>query len=86
VTRVLAGMFNPQAFPDGKIMWDLSTSVDREHEYLETFEQYRRTYLVIGIADYLEDNDPEVLHKQLLELKALVRAPWEEVEEMFHGY
>lgn len=54
-------------------MYDLATSVDREHEYLETFEMYRRTFAVIGVADYTEDNDPEQLSKQFEELKFLVR-------------
>jgi hypothetical protein len=66
-------MFSPQAFPDGEIMWDLSTSFDREHDYLELFELHRRTFLVIAIADHAEKNDPEVLSKQLEELKFLVR-------------
>lgn len=45
--------------------------MDREHEYLETFEMHRRTFAVIGVADYTEDNDPEQLSKQFEELKFL---------------
>jgi hypothetical protein len=65
-------MFNPQGFPDGQIIWDLTTSVDREHEYLETFELHRRTFVVIAVADYAEAGDPEVLSQQLDDLKLLV--------------
>jgi hypothetical protein len=65
-------MFNPQGFPDGHIIWDLTTSVDREHEYLETFELHRRTFVVVAVADYGEKPDPEVLSQQLEDLKSLV--------------
>lgn len=68
-------MFNPQGFPDGQIVWDLTTSVDREHNYLEVFEQYRRTFVVIGVADYEEGCDPEVLSAQLEDMKSLVSTP-----------
>ncbi|KAF8534674.1 TRAPP II complex [Trichophaea hybrida] len=64
-------MFNPQGFPDGHIIWDLTTSVDREHEYLETFELHRRTFVVVAVADYGEKPDPEVLSQQLEDLKSL---------------
>jgi hypothetical protein len=65
-------MFNPQGFPDGQIIWDLTTSVDREHQYLETFEMHRRTFVVIAIADYEEECDPEKLATQMEDMKAMV--------------
>lgn len=65
-------MFSPQGFPDGQIIYDLATSLDREHENLESFELHRRTFAVIAIADHLEANDPTMLHKQYEELKFLV--------------
>ena len=70
-------MFTPQGFPDGQILWDLGTSVDREHEYLETFELHRRTFAVIAITDHTETNDPAMLSTQLDDLKLIVRAPHE---------
>jgi hypothetical protein len=65
-------MFNPQGFPDGQIIWDLTTSVDREHQHLETFEMHRRTLVVIAIADYEEECDPEKLAAQMEDMKAMV--------------
>lgn len=65
-------MFSPQGFPNGQLIYDLTVSFDREHEYLESFEPYRRTYLIIAVADHTESNDPEVLSQQLEELKFLV--------------
>lgn len=62
-------LFSPQGFPSGQIVYDLTTSFDREHEYIENFELYRRTFLVIAIADHTEGNDPETLSSQLEELK-----------------
>ncbi|KAH0615057.1 uncharacterized protein H6S33_000693 [Morchella sextelata] len=64
-------LFSPQGFPSGQIVYDLTTSFDREHEYLEGFELYRRTFLVIAIADHMEENDSEALSTQLEELKFL---------------
>lgn len=67
-----AALFSPQGFPSGQIVYDLTTSFDREHEYIENFELYRRTFLVIAIADHAEGNDSETLSSQLEELKFLV--------------
>lgn len=69
-----AALFSPQGFPSGQIVYDLTTSFDREHEYLENFELYRRTFLVIAVADHTEGNDPEALSSQLEELKFLVHS------------
>lgn len=67
-----AALFSPQGFPSGQVVYDLTTSFDREHEYLESFEPCRRTYMVIALADHTENNDAEVLSQQLEELKFLV--------------
>ncbi|KAG0642031.1 TRAPP II complex [Tuber brumale] len=64
-------LFSPQGFPNGQLIYDLTVSFDKEHEYLESFEPYRRTYLIIAVADHMESNDPEVLSQQLEELKFL---------------
>ena len=74
-------MFNPQAFSDGQIIWDLTTSVDTEHDYLHTFELHRRTFVVIAVADYEESvasPSPDysaMLASQLADLKSLVSPP-----------
>ena len=68
-------MFNPRGFPDGQIIWDLTTALDLEHEYLQNFELHRRTFAVIGIADHGEGCDPEVLDEQLQDMKQLVSTP-----------
>ncbi|KAA8895856.1 TRAPP II complex [Sphaerosporella brunnea] len=70
-SQVNRAMFSPQGFPDGQIMWDLTTSVDREHQYLETFEMHRRTFVVIAVADYDEECEPERMVAQLDEMKSL---------------
>lgn len=67
-----AALFSPQGFPSGQIVYDLTTSFDREHEYIENFELHRRTFLVIAIADHTEGNDSETLSSQFEELKFLV--------------
>ncbi|TGZ84952.1 Trs120-domain-containing protein [Ascodesmis nigricans] len=64
-------LFSPQGFPDGRITYDFTTALSREHEYIENFELHRRTFVVIAIADYKEENDPEKLAKQLEELRFL---------------
>lgn len=39
-------LFSPQGFPNGQISFNLTTTHDRDHEYLEPFEPHRRTFLV----------------------------------------
>lgn len=39
-------MFSPAGFPDGQIVYNMTIAHDRDHEYLEGFEMYRRTFLV----------------------------------------
>jgi len=43
-------MFSPQGFPNGQIVYNLTTTHDRDHEYLEPFEPHRRTFLVRQLA------------------------------------
>lgn len=72
INHWIVALFSPQGFPSGQIVYDLTTSFDREHEYIENFELYRRTFLIVAIADHTEGNDPEALSSQLEELKFLV--------------
>ncbi|KAK6541816.1 hypothetical protein TWF694_007597 [Orbilia ellipsospora] len=48
--------FSPLSFPSGQIVYNLTTSYNTEHEYLDGLEMHRRTYMVIAIADYMEKN------------------------------
>ncbi|KAF8472132.1 TRAPP II complex [Kalaharituber pfeilii] len=66
-------MFSPQGFPNGQIVYNFSTSHDRDHEYLEPFEPHRRTFLVIAIADFTEGNPEEILLAQFEDLRAIYR-------------
>ncbi|KAF3102111.1 hypothetical protein TWF103_007753 [Orbilia oligospora] len=48
--------FSPLSFPNGQIVYTLTTSYNTEHEYLDGLEMHRRTYMVIALADYHERN------------------------------
>ncbi|KAK6354097.1 hypothetical protein TWF730_008514 [Orbilia blumenaviensis] len=48
--------FSPLSFPNGQIIYTLTSSYNTEHEYLDGLEMHRRTYMVIAIADYHERN------------------------------
>ncbi|KAL5453641.1 hypothetical protein PMIN06_005405 [Paraphaeosphaeria minitans] len=48
-------MFSPLAFPNGTLLYDLSTSLPPpSHSSLSPFEQFREPLLIIGIADASE--------------------------------
>ena len=48
-------MFSPLAWPDGTLLYDLSTSMpSASHLSLSPFEQFREPLLVIGIGDASE--------------------------------
>jgi hypothetical protein len=48
-------MFSPLAFPNGTLLYDLSTSVPpASHLSLSPFEQFREPLLIIGIGDASE--------------------------------
>jgi hypothetical protein len=48
-------MFSPLAFPNGTLLYDLSTSLPPpSHVLLSPFEQFREPLLIIGIADASE--------------------------------
>ncbi|RPB25706.1 Trs120-domain-containing protein [Terfezia boudieri ATCC MYA-4762] len=66
-------MFSPQGFPNGQIVYNLTTTHDRDHEYLEPFEPHRRTFLVIAVADFTENNPVEILLSQFEDLRAIYR-------------
>ena len=48
-------MFSPLAFPNGTLLYDLSTSLPPpSHLSLSPFEQFREPLLIVGIADATE--------------------------------
>jgi len=53
VFGVGTAMFSPQGFPNGQIVYNLTTTHDRDHEYLEPFEPHRRTFLVRHLVNLL---------------------------------
>ncbi|BFZ62354.1 hypothetical protein YB2330_003448 [Saitoella coloradoensis] len=56
-TRKERATCSPQGFPDGRVVYDVGTSFDSDHEYLEEFQMWRRTMGIIAIADGAEEND-----------------------------
>lgn len=53
-------MFSPLAFPEGLVVYDLSTTLPpASHLALTAFEIYRQPFVVIGIIDGQQRNDSE---------------------------
>lgn len=49
--------FNPQAFPQGRVLYDyLATEPEEETKFLFDFEPFRKTFIVIGVGEY----DPDI--------------------------
>lgn len=45
--------FNPQAFPQGRVLYDfLATEPEEETKFLYDFEPFRKTFIVIGVGEY----------------------------------
>ncbi|SCW02844.1 LAFE_0F15522g1_1 [Lachancea fermentati] len=58
--------FNPQGFPQGRLMFDFRTShVEEEHMlFLHDFEPYRKTFVIIGLVNQkLDGNVLETLRQ-----------------------
>ncbi|KAK6529557.1 hypothetical protein TWF281_008727 [Arthrobotrys megalospora] len=55
-SRGTKSTFSPLSFPNGQIVYSLTSSYNTEHEYLDGLEMHRRTYMVIAISDYHEKN------------------------------
>lgn len=52
--------FNPQAFPSGRVHFNLLTSApDSKSIFLHDFEPFRKTFVLIGVAPYREDHDAD---------------------------
>lgn len=65
VTGTKSRVFNPQSFPQGRVFYDFQTSVDgTEALFLQDFEPYRKTFVVIGVSnDDVNENDITQLKK-----------------------
>ncbi|KAH3672391.1 hypothetical protein WICMUC_004227 [Wickerhamomyces mucosus] len=64
VTPTLNKVFNPQAFPNGRVIYDFNLSLgDQESIFLHDFEPFRKTFIVIGLT-----NDPNVNYENLAQL------------------
>lgn len=50
--------FNPQAFPQGRVLYDFFTTLPEEETvFLHDFEPFRKTFVVLGVGSY-QDVDP----------------------------
>lgn len=62
--------FNPQTFPKGHVMFEVVTSApDSESIFLHDFEPSRKTFIVVGIGSYNENDSEEDKRTTLNELK-----------------
>ncbi|KAG5437657.1 hypothetical protein PCANB_000694 [Pneumocystis canis] len=43
------GIFSPETFPEGQIIYDFVTRLDLRHSFLHTFEIYRKTWAILWI-------------------------------------
>ncbi|ODV85550.1 hypothetical protein CANARDRAFT_189952, partial [[Candida] arabinofermentans NRRL YB-2248] len=64
------GLFNPQAYPQGRITYNFTTeSDDTESLFLQDFDPFRKVFGTIGIAHWTPDLTDEKLKKIHEELK-----------------
>jgi hypothetical protein len=72
VTRTRTQMFNPQRFPNGRVVYDITTSLDsQESLFLHDFEPFRKTFVVVGVTGDASGADEELqtlkrLHKSAI--------------------
>lgn len=60
------GMFNPQGYPHGRIIYDYQLALaDPESLFLEDFEPHRKVFNVMGLTPYTPDLDLELLLMQM---------------------
>jgi hypothetical protein len=66
VSGTKSRVFNPQGFPQGRVLYDLQTSLDgSESLFLQDFEPYRKTFGVVGVAHGdVTANEMEQLKKE----------------------
>ncbi|ORY84305.1 TRAPP II complex [Protomyces lactucae-debilis] len=64
------GTFNASSYPSGRIIFDFCTTVDKDHDHLESFEYYRRIFVILLVADGQEgDVDAQKCEVKLKELQ-----------------
>ncbi len=45
-------MFHPAAYPQGRVIYHFTTSLETDHAYLEDFQPWRRVYIVnLAVVD-----------------------------------
>ncbi len=64
------GIFNPQAYPGGRIFYHFSShNDDTDTLFLHDFEPFRKTFVVIGLLTYNNNLEEEELRDKLSALK-----------------
>ncbi|CEP62876.1 TRAPPII-specific subunit TRS120 LALA0_S06e05886g [Lachancea lanzarotensis] len=63
ITPIEDPNFNPQGFPQGRLLFDFHTSLVEEEQslFLHDFEVYRKTFVVVGLVNAEEQNPQELL-------------------------
>lgn len=70
VTPTENSLFNPQGFPNGRVIYDFQLSLnDQESIFLHDFEPFRKTFVVIGITD-----DPNCSNDDIIKLSKLYKS------------
>lgn len=68
ITPIENASFNPQGFPQGRLLFDFQTTGDESQEqislFLHDFEPFRKTFVVIGLVNE-DDNDPRSTLQEL---------------------
>lgn len=64
------GIFNPQAYPHGRVVYNFQSFTDRnESILLHDFEPFRKTFGVIGVLQWTDDLTEDQIKKYLKGLK-----------------
>lgn len=59
--------FNPQSFPQGRVLYDFCTfQPDEDNLFLHDFEPFRKTFVVLGLGSYedFDENAAEILAQE----------------------
>lgn len=80
---ITTAMFSPLAFPEGLVLYDLSTSLPPpSHLALSPFEIYREPWVVIGLADGINAVSDATQDKEAKRLDDLVAKDASKVNEL----
>lgn len=62
--------FNSQTFPKGRIFLKYSTIEEKENKiYLDEFEPYRKSFMIIGVGNYVNDIDEGLIKEFFFQIK-----------------